>query len=358
MKKMQMLLNQWIEQSDEELFQVGQNNPVLKQFQILCNGLRNRNELFMALYLSVSRFAEEHSFSVMLMRNNNFKDLQPEWYELFSPLEIYQTLLLKKDSAQRQKFNLMALKVAVQNEYYFMVDEILDGRAYVTPQMLEFLLQEEQHHRLINMIVIPRNLAERCSVPKFLDNKDAVYRQQLKKIFASSRKQNIVGEPEQVRDLHFNDIVGVAFSIDSKTNVLIKLIGLMRREAKSNEIDYKQLFRIFVRLRKIKLLRYLFNLKTEFQFDVSLFIIALEEDAFDVAMLLHREFKYLLRNIPMEDDRTIIQLIIQSLIKVNDGAGMINEKSYLIREFLERFNLRNARILLDNIDRLSGYVNK
>ena len=75
----------------------------------------------------------------------------------------------------------------------------------------------------------------------------------------------------------------------------------MRREAKSNEIDYHELFRIFVRLRKIKLLRYFFNLKTEFQFEVSLFIMALEEDAYDIAMLLHREFKYLMRNISTED---------------------------------------------------------
>jgi len=37
---------------------------------------------------------------------------------------------------------------------------------------------------------------------------------------------------------------------------------------------------------------------------------------------------------------------------------MINEKAYLIREFIERFNLRNARIFLDNMDRLSGFVNK
>ena len=37
---------------------------------------------------------------------------------------------------------------------------------------------------------------------------------------------------------------------------------------------------------------------------------------------------------------------------------MINEKAYLIREFMERFNLRNARVLLDNIDRLSNFQNK
>lgn len=125
-----------------------------------------------------------------------------------------------------------------------------------------------------------------------------------------------------------------------------------------NQLDYKELYRLFVRLRKIKLLRYIFNLKSEFQFEIGLFITALEEDAYDVAMLLHREFKYVMRNNSADDDRTINSLIIQSIIKVNEGAGMINEKSYLIRECMEKFHLRNARVLLDNIDRLSGFTNK
>ena len=53
-----------------------------------------------------------------------------------------------------------------------MVDEVLDGRAFVTPQILEFLIREEQFLRLINMIVIPRDLADRAQVPKYLDVKD------------------------------------------------------------------------------------------------------------------------------------------------------------------------------------------
>jgi hypothetical protein len=124
-----------------------------------------------------------------------------------------------------------------------------------------------------------------------------------------------------------------------------------------SELDYIELFRMFTRLRKIKLLRYLFNLK-EFNFNIQLFITALEEDAYDIAMLLHKEFKLLMRSTTADDDRTIISLVIQSTIKVNEGAGMINEKAYLIREYMEKFSLRNARVLLDNIDRLTGFANK
>lgn len=186
----------------------------------------------------------------------------------------------------------------------------------------------------------------------------------MRKIFASSRR-NPTHDAEAERELHFNDIIGVAFSIQSKTDTIIKLITLMRKEVQQktmpnieNQLDYKELYRLFVRLRKIKLLRYIFNLKSEFQFEIGLFITALEEDAYDVAMLLHREFKYVMRNNSADDDRTINSLIIQSIIKVNEGAGMINEKSYLIRECMEKFHLRNARVLLDNIDRLSGFTNK
>ena len=94
---------------------------------------------------------------------------------------------------------MIALKVAVHNEFTFMVDEVLDGRAFVTPQILEFLIREEQFLRLINMIVIPRDLADRAQVPKYLDVKDRQYKLKIRKIFSSSRKKNPLGDPESER---------------------------------------------------------------------------------------------------------------------------------------------------------------
>ena len=81
---MQYLLNQWLEQTNEQMFKADQTNPVLKQFQILCNGLRNRNEVLMAMYLACKWFHEENAFKIMLLRNNNFKELEPEWHDLFT----------------------------------------------------------------------------------------------------------------------------------------------------------------------------------------------------------------------------------------------------------------------------------
>ena len=104
-----------------------------------------------------------------------------------------------------------------------------------------------------------------------------------------------------------------------------------------DQLNYRNLFRIYVKLRKIKLLRYLFNLKMEFEFNVSIFIIALEEDAYDIAYLIHKEFSYLMRENSNEENRLIISNCISSINKVNQGAGMIEEKCYLIREYIEFF---------------------
>lgn len=61
-----------------------------------------------------------------------------------------------------------------------------------------------------------------------------------------------------------------------------------------------------VRRRKIKLIRYLFSLKMEFSFSVQVFQLSLDEDAFDIAALLHKEFAYLMRENSNEENRVIV----------------------------------------------------
>lgn len=43
---------------------------------------------------------------------------------------------------------------------------------------------------------------------------------------------------------------------------------------------------------------------------------------------------------------------------MNDGSGMIDEKTYLIRVFMEHFQLRHARILLDYIEKKTQIASK
>ena len=59
-----------------------------------------------------------------------------------------------------------------------------------------------------------------------------------------------------------------------------------------------------------------------------------------------------------EDNRQIVSQCVSSINKVNHGAGMIEEKNYLIRVFMEHFQLRHARILLDHIEKKTSIPNK
>jgi hypothetical protein len=128
---------------------------------------------------------------------------------------------------------------------------------------------------------------------------------------------------KEERELLFSDIISCAITAGEKTRPIIELIKLMRAEMRLNTIgkgneklylDYMKVFRLFVRHRKLKLLRYLFSLNQEFPFTVELFQIAIEEDAYDVASLMHREFGPMLR-----------ELIDQAEIPIPDGNKDIKE---------------------------------
>ena len=109
----------------------------------------------------------------------------------------------------------------------------------------------------------------------------------------------------------------------------------------------------------MKLLRYLFSQRHDFEFSTQIFILALEEDAYDVAMLLHQEFRYLMRTNLSSENKVIVSHIVSSFNKTtNQGAGMIDQKCYLVREYLDFFQLRNARQLLDFIDKKVNIPNK
>ena len=75
------------------------------------------------------------------------------------------------------------------------------------------------------------------------------------------------------RELHFNDLIYAALDKGESSSSVIDLIKIMKNEVNANKFDevesefnLKELFRIFVQRRKIKLLRFLFSLQNEFDF--------------------------------------------------------------------------------------------
>ena len=109
-------------------------------------------ELIMALYLCVTRFDRQNTFSRILTKNNSFSGHSSDWFTLFTDSNIFKKLQRSQTEKERCDFNLYALEVAVRNDYSFMVEEILDGRAIVSSKMVEILLKEKKLRVLISMI--------------------------------------------------------------------------------------------------------------------------------------------------------------------------------------------------------------
>lgn len=97
-------------------------------------------EVFMYLYCAVACFNNEKVFSIMIQRNNNFK-VTKAWYMLFSTPRIFSQLVGFRASIERRRFDSIAMKIAIERDFYFMVELILT-RSLVTKELIQILLAE------------------------------------------------------------------------------------------------------------------------------------------------------------------------------------------------------------------------
>lgn len=250
------------------------------------------------------------------MKNNSFKEVEPTWYLLFTQSNIFATLCRMQTSVERSQFNVIVLKKALEREFEFMVDELLDGQIPVSNKMIELLLAGERDRSLINLLTQTKE--SKNTRPKYHNMSEKSKYQGVaalikKQVTFNLDKPRDLEDLYGMKELHFLNIIGIAMEIDIKTSQVQSLITLMKREIEAGnvpdgaaQLNYESLFRLFARLRKIKLIRFLFNQKFDFEFSVHVFIAALEEDAFDIAVLLHKEFVQLMRENSLKDNRSIV----------------------------------------------------
>ena len=124
--------------------------------------------MLIALYLAVSRLDDSESFHNLLHASNNFKGIEVEWYLLFTEVNVFEKLQNFTTSAERSQLNLFVLRQAIKDEFSFILEDLLDGRAPVTDKMVNCLLTSKQYKSLIELISIPRSRANSTVRPKWL----------------------------------------------------------------------------------------------------------------------------------------------------------------------------------------------
>lgn len=98
----------------------------------------------------------------------------------------------------------------------------------------------------------------------------------------------------------------------------------------------------------------MFQLNNEFEFTIDLFVEALELEAYEISALLFKEFYRKIRD-PTKKNEYIKTILISSLNKNN---GQIDYKTFLIRCYIETFELRHAKHFVDILDSKIQQENK
>ena len=191
--------------------------PIVEEFQRLTERLLDRDEVLMALYLAVTRFNQVGIFNFLLVKNHSFQELEPEWYLLFTEKNVFATLRNIKTSAQRSQFNAIVLLKALQNDYQFIVSDMLDGRAPITNKIVELLIRENQKKLLVSLISIPKNLEASHTRPKYFHLDSKQYQQAIREAFlrAKSPMAEVYGGMGE-KELHFQDIIAIALQMYEK----------------------------------------------------------------------------------------------------------------------------------------------
>ena len=118
------------------------------------------------------------------------------------------------------------------------------------------------------------------------------------------------------------------------------IIGMLTRiETKE---DFDTLFILFVIKRKFMLINYLFTKGKKFNFDYPLFIMCLENDAHDIAVLLYRNFEPF-----FQDSKTRNNIMPHLLNSFSKGTSLIEAKCYLLKKYINHFDQGQCRRLLD-----------
>ena len=139
-------------------------------------------------------------------------------------------------SMQSSTFNLVVLREAIERDFDFIVEEMLDGRIPVTNKMIEVLLENEKNRILINMISIRKETTNQRPRYFAVGKKSAgtgiaaLFGNKAIKVgdYFNDEKEDdeLLGLPE----LSFDTIVHTALKIDTKTEQLVTLITMMKKE--------------------------------------------------------------------------------------------------------------------------------
>jgi hypothetical protein len=226
------------------------------------------------LYYAIYYF-DEQLFNVIYRRINQFKNFQYV-YQFFQTSSYNTLTVIDESNFARQQLVQLAFEAAVEKNHEYIAENFIGSKTvYLTWEMVRKMLQNNQITLLKNCIKYKA---------KF-DQGDA----SVKKIRFKGRAST----PEEKADegvIRLVDLVHVMLEQKWKTKDIKSIIETQKITVLDQKLK-RDLFLLFAIKRKIKLMNFLLrNQASPYQFKEADFIDVLENSAFDMAVLLFREF--------------------------------------------------------------------
>lgn len=130
-----------------------------------------------------------------------------------------------------------------------------------------------------------------------------------------------------------------------KTSAIMFTLEQYTKKSKIDPVlDSRELFLMFAMKRKLKLMSHMINCRDyQLEFTEDTFIDVIENDVYDMAVLLYRE--YFLR---IKKKRgKIVTLLVNSFSKAN---GQLESKSFLLKRFIGAMRFEHAQKFLEAIE--------
>lgn len=227
------------------------------------------DEALLYVYFAV-RYYDEHIFKVILTRTNRFSQNR----DLHQLLSKDFNNLTTENSYSRYRLNQIAFEVALDKDYIDVAFHFIEtSQIHISWEMVRKMIDRRQEY-----------LVKQCiKYGSKFDPGSA----SLKKIVFAGR----TAAPLEDRAIKLVDFIQVMLELKWKTKEILEVLKNYSKKGKIDTVDLREMFLMFAIKRKIKLMSYLIN-GDEFlmEFQEANFIDVIENDVFDIAVLLHREY--------------------------------------------------------------------
>ena len=146
------------------------------------------------------------------------------------------------------------------------------------------------------------------------------------------------------RNIRLVDFIQIMLELKWKSAEIVTILSNYYKKGAIDSIDKRELFLLFAMKRKLKLMSHVINSEDfAFEFNEDNFIDVVENDVYDMAVLLYREYFLLIKK---QQDK-ICKLLIAAFGKAN---GQLEAKAFLLKRFMTHMRFEQAAKFLEIIE--------